>query len=57
MKMMQEDGMIECVGGCRSGQWIVKQDFTKRKDMKKKRPLDQEIYLPEYLSGTVAKYF
>ncbi|WP_242957880.1 hypothetical protein [Lachnoclostridium sp. An118] len=24
MKMMQEDGMIECVGGCRSGQWIVK---------------------------------
>ena len=25
--------------------------------MKKKRPLDQEIYLPEYLSGTVARSF
>ena len=25
--------------------------------MKKKRPLDQEIYLPEYLSGTVARFF
>ena len=24
MKMMQEDGMIERVGGRRSGQWIVK---------------------------------
>lgn len=25
--------------------------------MKKKRPLDQEIYLTEYLSGTVASSF
>ena len=25
--------------------------------MKKKLPLDQEIYLPEYLSGTVARFF
>ena len=25
--------------------------------MKKKRPLDQEIYLPEQLSGTVARSF
>lgn len=25
--------------------------------MKKKLPLDQEIYLPEYLSGTVARSF
>ena len=57
MKMMQEDGMIERVGVRRSGQWIVKQDFTQREDMKKKRPLDQEIYLPEYLRGTAARSF
>ena len=25
--------------------------------MKKKLPLNQEIYLPEYLSGTVARAF
>ena len=25
--------------------------------MKKKRPLDQEIYLPEYLRGTAARSF
>ena len=57
MKMMQEDGVIERVGGRRSGQWVIKQDFTQRKDIKKKLPIDQEIYLPEYFSGTVARFF
>ena len=57
LKELKEKGIIERIGSRKSGQWIVKQNFTQREDMKKKRPLDQEIYLPEYLSGTVARSF
>ena len=31
--------------------------LLREKDMKKKLPLDQEIYLPEYFSDTVARTF
>lgn len=31
--------------------------LLKEKDMKKKLPLDQEVYLPEYFSDTVARTF